>query len=213
MGKCKLSTRDWITAKQAQWQMKNYFQYRCYGDHPWLKLAGESLFREYLSSRTRRPTRESAKQFRRAFITALSGLYIGGAFRQTSDPILITLNKNSYNGKTQLSPVFQPELLAAFKWLISSGYLMQVSKEHQIDGGVGASRLPANLKMDGSYPQCSAPWGCSLKHSSSQWICTIYRDQSEGRAKTKAQALSRENRYAAAINGLWKPTWTTPHYS
>ena len=114
--------------------MKNYFQYRCYGDHPWLKSAGESLFREYLNSRTRRPTRESAKQFQRAFITALSGLYIGGAFRQTSDPILITLNKNSYNGKTQLSPVFQPELLAAFNWLISSGYLMQVSNEHQIDG-------------------------------------------------------------------------------
>ena len=114
--------------------MENYFQYRCYGDHPWLKATGESLFREYLRSRSRKPSEKSAKQFRRAFITALSGLYLGGAFRPDGNFVLISLNKNSYNGKTRLSPVFQPELLATFNWLISAGYLVKVTNEHQRDG-------------------------------------------------------------------------------
>ncbi len=61
--------------------------------------------------------------------------------------MLITLNKNRYNGKTQLSPVFQPELYAAFQWLISSGYLVQVSNERQIDG----RWVPRGYRLDSKW--------------------------------------------------------------
>lgn len=115
-------------------RQSTYFQYRCYSSHPELKRLADSFLGRYLASRRRRPSPEKEQKLRRAFIIAISGLVLGGAFNHHGHIVLIALNKNHYNGKTRVSPILRPELLEVFNWLIRDGYLEQASSEAQING-------------------------------------------------------------------------------
>lgn len=98
---------------------ESFFQYRCYNDHPFIKERSEELFKRYQAGRQRK-IRDKNDQgaLRKAFKVALAGIYFGDAFDTRGSFVRLSLNVNNYHGKTQLSPVFQPELLAVFKWLI-----------------------------------------------------------------------------------------------
>ena len=103
------------------------FQYRAYSDHPAIKIQGERLFQEFQESRQRKVRdKNDIASYRRWFISALAGLYYGGAFGVNDSFVRIPLGKNHYHGKTRLSPIFRPELLTIFNWLIEHGYLKQV---------------------------------------------------------------------------------------
>ena len=112
----------------------SYFQYRCYSNHPHLKELGRDLLSQYLQSRRRKPPPKKQAKLTRAFVTAISGLVLGGAFNHHGYVVLIALNKNHYTGRSRISPVLQPELLEVFRWLIADGYLQQVSDESMIGG-------------------------------------------------------------------------------
>jgi hypothetical protein len=57
----------------------NRFQYKAYSDHPWLVATGKKIFEEYLKTRNKKPPSRNIKKLERAFITTLTGLYLGGA--------------------------------------------------------------------------------------------------------------------------------------
>lgn len=97
----------------------SFFQYRCYNDHPFIKDRAEKFFKQYQAGRNRKLLDKHKQQaIRKAFKVALAGMYFGDAFDARGSFVRLSLNVNNYYGKTQLSPVFQPELLAVFKWLI-----------------------------------------------------------------------------------------------
>lgn len=107
---------------------ESFFQYRCYNEHSFIKVRAEEFFKRYQASRSRKILDKHAQQaIRKAFKIALAGMYFGDAFDNRGSFVRLSLNVNNYHGKTQLSPVFQPELLTVFKWLISNGILIQVS--------------------------------------------------------------------------------------
>lgn len=108
-----------------------YFQYRCYNDHPFIKERAEQLFEEFQASRDRK-VRDKNDQaaYRKAFKTALAGLYLGDAGDDDGSFVRISLNNNIYYGKSQLSPVFQSKLLNVFKWLIDNNKLVCVAESY-----------------------------------------------------------------------------------
>lgn len=57
-------------------------------------------------------------------------MYFGDAFDNRGSFVRISLNKNNYYGKSQLSPVFQSELLAVFNWLIGNGIFIRVAESY-----------------------------------------------------------------------------------
>jgi len=57
----------------------------------------------------------------------LVGIHFGNAFENLECFVRLPLNLNNYYGKAQLSPVFQPDHLNVFKWLIDNGILIQVA--------------------------------------------------------------------------------------
>ena len=110
---------------------ESFFQYRCYNEHPFIKERAEEFFQQYQASRTRRLLDKRKQQtLRKAFKVALAGMYFGNAFDSYGSFVRISLNKNNYYGKTQLSPVFQPELLAVFNWLIDNEILVRVAESY-----------------------------------------------------------------------------------
>jgi hypothetical protein len=112
---------------------ESFFQYRCYNEHPFIKERAEELFKQYQASRSRKLLDKHKQQaIRKAFKVALAGMYFGDAFDSYGSFVRISLNKNNYYGKTQLSSVFQPELLAVFNWLIDNKILLKVA-EHYFD--------------------------------------------------------------------------------
>lgn len=114
----------------------NYFQYRCYGTHQNLKDQGRHFYSLFVAEHIRKPQSGSKreKDLERAFIVAISGMYLGGGYRHDGEPIRITLNKNRYEGSTRLSPVYTNELYTAFRWLIEKAYIEQVEPERFVDG-------------------------------------------------------------------------------
>lgn len=107
---------------------ESFFQYRCYNEHPFVKKRAQEIFKQYQASRSRKLLDKHKQQaIRKAFKIALAGMYLGDAFDNRGSFVRLSLNINNYYGKTQLSPVFQPELLTVFKWLISNGILIQVA--------------------------------------------------------------------------------------
>lgn len=108
---------------------QTFFQYRCYSDHPFIKERAEQLFQEYQDSRNRKiKARNEQSAYRKAFKTALAGLYLGDAGGDHGSFVRISLNNNLYYGKTQLSPVFQSKLLHVFNWLIKTNKLVCVAE-------------------------------------------------------------------------------------
>jgi hypothetical protein len=129
----------WFLIRQFQGlnQMKldSLFQYRCYNEHPSIKAQGEALFLEFQSQRKRKVIdKNDQNKQRRAFKVALAGMYFGKAFDQHGSFVRIPLNSNHYSGKTRISPIFQQELLAAFRWLIRNEYFELVQPAHQVEG-------------------------------------------------------------------------------
>jgi hypothetical protein len=113
-------------------KLDTLFQYRCYNEHPSIKAQGEALFAEFQSTRKRRIIDKYIQnKIRKAFKVALAGMYLGKAFDQYGSFVRIPLNNNHYSGKTRISPVFQPELINAFRWLIDNEYFEQVQPAHQ----------------------------------------------------------------------------------
>lgn len=113
-------------------KLDTLFQYRCYNDHPSIKAQGEALFAEFQSTRKRKlADKNDQNKQRKAFKVALAGMYLGNAFDQYGSFVRIPLNNNHYSGKTRISPVFQPELINAFRWLIDNDYIEQVQPAHQ----------------------------------------------------------------------------------
>lgn len=111
------------------------FQYRCYNDHPSIKDQGERLFQEFQEGRRRKVRdKNEQSQFRKAFKTALAGLYFGKAFDQHGSIVRIPLDRNHYTGATRISPVFRPELLQVLNWLIKQGYLRLDAPASFIEG-------------------------------------------------------------------------------
>lgn len=108
--------------------LDSFFQYRCYNDHPFIKERAEELFKLYQAGRGKR-IRDKNRQgaYRKAFKIALAGMYFGDAFDARDSFVRISLNKNNFHGKTRLSPVFQPELLTVFNWLIDNGIFVNVA--------------------------------------------------------------------------------------
>jgi hypothetical protein len=116
-------------------KLDSLFQYRCYNEHSSIKAQGEALFLELQSQRKRKLIdKNDQNKLKRALKVALAGLYLGKAFDQHGSFVRIPLNSNHYSGKTRISPIFQRELLVAFRWLISNEYLEQVQPAHQIEG-------------------------------------------------------------------------------
>jgi len=111
----------------------NRFQYKAYSDHPWLVETGKRIFNAYLNTRKRQPPKRNLKKLERAFITVITGLYLGRAFDPKGTAINILLNRNRYYGKSKYSPVFTPELFTAFKWMVDEGFLKQTEKHKQVD--------------------------------------------------------------------------------
>lgn len=125
-------------------KLDTQFQYRCYNDHPSIKAQGKALFDEFQSTRKRKIINKKDQQkVRRSFIVALAGMYLGNAFDQFGSFVRIPLNHNHYTGKTQISPIFQPELLKVFRWLIDNGYFEQVQPAHQVE----TKWIPAGYRL------------------------------------------------------------------
>lgn len=133
----------------------NRFQYKAYSDHPWLVATGKKIFEEYLKTRNKKPPSRNIKKFERAFITTLTGLYLGGAFDPKGTAINILVNRNRYHGKSRYSPVFTPELLAAFKWMIEEGFLKLVDKHQQVDD----KWIPAAYRLTSKFIYYTPPRG------------------------------------------------------
>lgn len=113
-------------------KLDTLFQYRCYNDHPSIKAQGEALFAEFQSTRKRKlADKNDQNKQRKALKVALAGMYLGKAFDQYGSFVRIPLNNNHYSGKTRISPVFQSELINAFRWLIDNDYIEQVQPAHQ----------------------------------------------------------------------------------
>jgi hypothetical protein len=99
----------------------SFFQYRCYNDHPFIKEKAEEFSRQYQASRSRKLLDKYKQQaIRKAFKVALAGMHFGDVFDTRGSFVRLSLNVNNYYSKIQLSPVFQPELLAVSKWLIDN---------------------------------------------------------------------------------------------
>lgn len=126
----------------------NYFQYRCYSNHPFLKSLGDALFERFTQTRKRKLGEADRKKYRRAFIVAISGLVQGGAFNHLGNPVHIALNKNHYFGESRLNPIFGPELFHVLKWLIGDGYLEQVENEKRMFDG---SWVPRGYRLTKKY--------------------------------------------------------------
>jgi hypothetical protein len=110
---------------------ESLFQYRCYNEHSFIKQSAEEFFELYQSSRSRKLLNKHKQQaIRKAFKVALAGMYLGDAFDAYGTFVRVSLNKNNYYGKTQLSPVFQPELLAVFNWLIDNEIFVRVAESY-----------------------------------------------------------------------------------
>jgi len=139
---------------------ESFFQYRCYNDHPFIKERAEEFFKRYQEARGKR-IRDKNRQgaFRKAFKIALAGMYFGDAFDARGSFVRISLNKNNFHGKTRLSPVFQPELLTVFNWLIDNRIFIcvadgifdpstkiQTPRGYRLaDDWLGATKDPINL--------------------------------------------------------------------
>ena len=133
----------------------NRFQYKAYSDHPWLVETGKTLFEDYLSSRNKKPPARNLKKFQRAFITAITGLYLGDAFDPHGTSINILLNRNRYFGKSRYSPVLTSQLLSVFKWLIAEGFLKQTDKHQQVDD----KWIPAAYRLTSKFIHYTPPIG------------------------------------------------------
>lgn len=123
--------------------MAEWFNYRGYSNHPDTKAQAEHLAAEMLSQRQRQPNAEDQKKFVRSMTVAIAGLRLSGAYQRTD--IYIPLNRNHYYGETQRSPVYQPELLKCFRWLIENDYLTR-TKNHSFNAITGYAR-PATYQL------------------------------------------------------------------
>ncbi len=110
---------------------ESLFQYRAYSKNPFIKREAERLFECFQESRQRKVVADKDKQsYRKAFRTALAGMYLGGAYDDHGSFVRVPLNKNHYYGSTRISPVFQPELLRVFNWLIDSNIMVMVANSY-----------------------------------------------------------------------------------
>ena len=131
----------------------NRFQYKAYSDHPWLVETGKRIFNAYLNTRKRQPPKRNLKKLERAFITVITGLYLGRAFDPKGTAINILLNRNRYYGKSKYSPVFTPELFTAFKWMVDEGFLKQTEKHKQVDD----KWIPAAYRLTSRFTDYTPP--------------------------------------------------------
>jgi hypothetical protein len=109
------------------------FEYKAYSKHPAIIKQAEVLVEEMLSSRQRKPNKNSKAQFFKWMKVAVAGLYLIGGYQK--DSVQIPLNRNIYNGKTRRNELYQPELLKCFLWLRNAGYMAETKPAHQDKNG------------------------------------------------------------------------------
>lgn len=107
--------------------MANRFNYRASSEHLYIQAQSKYLVSQMLATRIRQPNAEERTALEQWMAVAIAGLQASDLYE--SWDIQIPRNKNHYYGKTRRSPMYQPELLHCFDWLIDNDFLV-LTKKH-----------------------------------------------------------------------------------